>query len=104
MLHTLFVALLIGAVIFLILTVLWESLSFGILDIILWFILSAAVHSIEMPYVAIQNDNTIIEGVQIIENMHVVSALFILIGVIMLLYWLTSIVFPMFSQEFKRMM
>ena len=104
MLQTMFLALLVGAVLFLILTVYWESLSLGILDIMLWFILSSAVHNIEVPYVAIQSDNTIVEGVQVIESLHPLSLLFIGIGVIVLLYWLTSIVLPMLQQRYSRMM
>jgi len=104
MLQTMFLALLVGAVLFMLLTILWDSLSLGILDIMLWFILSSSVHSIEVPYVAIQSDNTVIEGVQVIESLHPLSLLFIGIGIIMFLYWLTSIVMPMLQQRYSHMM
>ena len=104
MLQTMFLAMLLGAVLFLILTIYWNSLTFGILDIVLWFILSSAVHNVEVPYVAIQSDNTIVEGVQIIESLHPLSLLFIGIGIIVLLYWLTSIVFPMLQQKYSNIM
>jgi len=99
-----FLALLIGAVLFFILTVKWQSLSLGVLDIVLWFILSASVFTIELPYVAMQADNTIVEGVQIIESLHILSPLFMVIGIIVLIYWLTSIVFPMLSGKLNKMM
>ncbi len=104
MLQTMFFALIAGAVLFLIITVLWGSLSLGALDIMLWFILSAAVHNIEIPYVAIQSDNTIVEGVQTVESLYPLSWLFIAIGVIVLLYWLTSIVFPMLQDKYSNIM
>jgi len=104
MLQSMFLALLVGAVLFLILTVYWNSLSLGILDIVLWFILSSAVHSIEVPYVAIQSDNTIVKGVQVIESLYPLSLLFIGIGIIVLLYWLTAIVLPMLQGQYNRMM
>lgn len=104
MLQTMFLALLVGAVLFMILTILWDSLSLGILDIMLWFILSSAVHNIEVPYVAIQSDNTIVEGVQVIESLHPLGLLFIGIGIIVFLYWLTTIVFPMLQQKYSNMM
>jgi hypothetical protein len=104
MLHSIFLALLIGAVLFFILTVKWQSLSLGVLDIVLWFILSASVFTIELPYVAMQADNTIVEGVQTIESLHILSPLFMVIGIIVLIYWLTSIVFPMLSGKLNKMM
>lgn len=104
MLQSMFFALTAGAILFMILTVYWDSLAFGILDVILWFILSAAVHNIEVPYVAIQSDNTIVEGVQTIESLHPISLIFGLIGIIVFLYWLTSIVLPMLQQRYSRMM
>ena len=103
MLHTLFLAFLAGAVLFFILTVKWESIALGVLDIILWFILSITIYEIEIPYVAIQSDNTIIEGVQTINTLYPFSWLFILIGFITLLYWLTILIFPLLQGKMKRM-
>jgi hypothetical protein len=104
MLETIFIILLVIAILFLVLTVVWNSLSIGILDIMLWFILSGAIHSIEIPYVAIQNDNTIVEGIQVIESLYPLSWLFIGIGIIVLMYWLTSIVWPMYQDKYSNVM
>lgn len=103
MLHTIFLAFLAGAVLFFILTVKWESIALGALDIILWIILSISIYEIEIPYVAIQSDNTIIEGVQSINSLYMFSWLFILIGCIVTLYWLTILIFPLLQGKIKRM-
>lgn len=104
MLHSVFLAILAGAVLFFILTVYWQSISLGVIDIVLWFILAGAVANIELPYVAIQADNTIVEGVQTIESLYILSPLFLIIGIVVMIYWLTSIVLPLLSGKMNRMM
>lgn len=104
MLHTIFISIMAGAVLFFILTVKWESIALGALDVILWFILAISVLNIEIPYVAIQNDNTIVEGVQIIESLYPLNWLFILIGLIVMIYWMTTLIFPLLQGKYRGMM
>jgi len=104
MIDTMFYALLGMAILFLLLTVKWKSLSLGLLDIILWFILSAAVHSFEIPYTAITSTDTIVQGVHEIQSLYSVSLIFTGIGFIVLIYWLIDIVFPLIHQKYSRMM
>ena len=104
MLESVFIVLLFAAIIFMILVFKWESLSIGILDVILWFILSAGVHSIEIPYQYITSGDVVGTGVQEIQSLYPLSLLFIGIGIIVFLYWLTGIALPMLQQKFGRMM
>jgi len=104
MIDTMFYALLGMAILFLLLTVKWKSLSLGLLDIVLWFIISASVHSLEIPYTAIQSDNVVVHGVHEIQSLYSVSLIFTAIGFIVLIYWLIEIVFPLIHQKYTRMM
>lgn len=104
MLETMFYALIVGAVFFMILTIYWESLVFGVLDVILWFIIAASSHSVEIPYTLIQSDNVVVNGVHEIQDLYILSMLFVLIGLIVLIYVVVEMVLPMFKQKFPRMM
>ena len=87
-----------------IMTIVWESLAIGAMDIIIWLILSISVYQLELPYTAIQNDNTIVEGVHTIETLYPLSWLFMALGIIMMLFVFIDIVFPMLKGKFSRMM
>jgi len=104
MLESIFILLLVLAVLFLIITVIWQSLAIGIIDVILWIILSISVHQIELPYQAIQNDNTIVTGVQTVETLYMFSYFFMGIGIIVMIYVFVDIIFPMLQGRFSRMM
>jgi len=92
-----------SALLFFILMVYWKSISLGILDVVLWFILSVSVISIEIPYVAMTSGDAIVEGVQVIESSYVLSPLFAIIGIITLIYWLVEIIFPTLNGRVKMM-
>jgi len=104
MLATLLYALIIGAVLFMLISIYWESLVFAVLDVFLWFICGASVQSIEFPYTAIQSDNTIVHGLYELQDMHILSLLFVGIGLIMFIYMFVEMVVPLLSQKFSRMM
>lgn len=104
MMHLMFFMLFGCAILFFILMVKWQSLSLGILDVILWWILSAAVFTIEIPYVAILSDDSIVTGMHSVQSLYLLSPLFIAIGIITLLYWLTNIVLPGLQGRKSRMM
>ena len=93
-----------GAVLFLILSIKWDSLVFGVLDVFLWFIIAAAVHSIEIPYVAITSSDAIVTGYHEIQDLFYLKTLFIGIGLIMLIYVLTDKILPVLQQKYTRMM
>jgi len=105
MLESIFIILLIVAIIMLILTVEWESLSLGAIDIILWFILGVGILQIEIPYQYTQG-NTVVNATHTLEGMHPLGFLFVGIGFVVTIYVMTSIVFPMFKGKLKdkRMM
>jgi len=105
MLNIVFIILLILAVIFLILLLETNSLALGVIDGSLWFILSAAVMNIDIPY---QIYNVVTEeietGVQVVESEYMLSWLFTLIGIVVFLYIFVSIIFPMLQQKFSKVM
>ena len=105
MLDTIFIMLLVIAVIFMVFTVEWRSISFGILDVIIWFILSAAVFVIEIPYAAVLSDDTVISGsYNVGESMYYLSPLFFVIGFIMFLYLIIVLALPGLSGKMNKMM
>jgi len=104
MLESIFIILLVIAILFLVLTIVWESLVLGAMDIITWMILGISVYQLELPYTAIQNDNTIVTGIHTIETLWPLCTLFMGIAVIMTIYLLTYIVGPMLKGKFSRMM
>lgn len=91
------------ALLFLMIMVRWKSISLGLLDVVLWWILSVAVFYIEIPYVAIQSDDAIVTGMHTVDSLYILSPLFIAFGVITLVYWLINIVFPTLSGNSKMM-
>ena len=91
------------AILFLLLMVYWKSISLGLLDVVLWWVLSVSVFFIEIPYVAITSDDTVITGFHTVESLYILSPLFVAIGVIALIYWLVNIVFPTLSGKAKMM-
>ena len=102
MLLTIFIILLVLAIIFLLITLEWNSLFTGSMTIILWIILALTVHQIEIPYTAIQNDNTIISGVQTIETLYPLSYLFWAFALVMFIYLITDVVRPMFQEKTRN--
>ena len=104
MLESIFIMILIVAILFLLITIIWESLSLGIVDVILWLILSISVYQIEIPYTAMQSDDTIITGVQTIETLYPLSWLFMGLAIITMLFLFIQIIFPMLQGKYSRMM
>ena len=104
MLMDMFILILVLSVIFLILSIVWESLMISIIDVILWLILSISIYKLEIPYQAIQNDNTIVTGFHSIETLYPLSYLFMGISLLMMMYMFICIIFPMLQGKFSRMM
>ena len=101
MLESIFIILLVVAIITLVLTVEWESLSLGAINIILWFILGIGILQIQIPY-QYTSGGSVITATQNLEEMHPLGYLFIGIGFVVTIYVMTSIVFPMFSGKLKN--
>lgn len=102
--ESIFILLLVIAILFMLMTIIWQSLVIGAIDIIMWLILSISVHQLELPYTAIQNDNTIVTGIHTIETLWPLSTLFMGIAIIMFIYVTVDIVYPMLQGKFSRMM
>jgi len=92
MLESIFIILLISAIIFLILAVLWESLALCALDIALWFICALGI---------LQIDIVTSTGTTSIESMHPLSILFGGVGIIMFIYLLVNLVAPFITEKIK---
>jgi len=104
MLESIFIILLVMAILFLMLTIVWESLAIGAMDIILWLVIAISIYQLELPYTAIQNDNTIVEGVHTIETLYPLSWLFIGLMFITMFYVFVGIIFPMLKGRFSNVM
>lgn len=104
MINSLFYAVLALTVLFFLITIRWKSLIMGTVTTILWFILAISIHYYEIPYTAIQSDNTIIHGVHAVESLHIYAPVFWLMGFITMLYLFITIIFPMLEQKFSEMM
>jgi hypothetical protein len=98
MLESIIIILLIIAVIMLVLTVEWQSLAIGAIDVILWFILGISIFSVEIPYQYTQG-NTVFTGTQSLESMHPLGYLFIGIGFVMVIYLWVAVVTPMIKER-----
>jgi len=104
MLESIIIILLIIAVIMLVLTVEWQSLAIGAIDIILWFILAISIFKVEIPYQYTQG-NTVYTGTQSLESMHPLGYLFIGVGMVMVIYIWVTIITPMLKgKKWDRMM
>ena len=68
MLESIFILLVVISVLFLVLTVVWESLMLGAVDIILWLVLSISVYNLEIPYQYVLSDDTVGTGLQSIQT------------------------------------
>lgn len=104
MLLSIFVVLTIVALLFMVLTIYWKSLSLGAVDIILWMTLSQGVMNLDIPYQAIQSDDTIVKGIHTISDLWFLNWFFMLMALIMMLYLFISIIYPMLQQKFSKVM
>jgi len=104
MLESIFILLLVTAIILLVLSITWESLALCITDIVLWLILAISVFNIEIPYQAIDSSDDIVTGVHTVESLYYLNWLFLGIALIMMLYLLSCIVFPMLQGKFGKVM
>ena len=101
MLESIFILLLIVGILLLIISVEWESLALSGICIIIWLILALSVHQIEIPYQYINNDGVPVASTQSIETLFPLSLLFYGISIIMLIYMMVNLVFPMIGTKIK---
>lgn len=85
MLETLLIIFIIIAVLLMITTFEWESLTLSIIDVILWFTLAISIFNVEIPY-QYSNGSTIVETTQTLEGMYPIGWIFIGIGIIMMIH------------------
>ena len=104
MLESIFILMIVMAVLFLLVTMEWKSLFFGTVDILLWLVLSISIYNIEIPYQYVTGSDVIGESVHVIQSQYVLSALFMGLAILTMLYVMIDIIFPMLSGKFSRMM
>jgi len=102
MIESIFVMLLVAAIILLILAFVWESLTITAVDLIIWMILSISVYDIEVPY-QYESGGIVYEATQSLGNMYPLAWLFMALAIIMFLYMITM-VFQMWRNMDKRIM
>lgn len=84
MLESIFIMLLIVAILLLILAITWESLSICIIDVILWLLLTISIYQLEIPY-QYTTGGVAYTATHTIENLWPLSWLFLGITIIMML-------------------
>ena len=104
MLESVFILLLVVAVILMILSISWGSMVLSTITMFMWFILGLVVSHIEIPYQAIDSSDNIVTGTHIISNLYGLNWLFVGLGLFMLFYLVIWHVFPMFKGRFNRML
>jgi len=92
MLESIFIILLVSAIIFLILAVLWESMALCGLDIALWLLCALGILKIDIVTST---------GTTSIENMSDLSILFGGIACVMTIYLIATLLMPFFKGKLK---
>jgi len=85
MLESMFYAIGTIAILFMILAILWRSLTFSIIDLILWLVMAISVYNLERPYQYAQAGK-IYTAIHVMENSYYLAPLFILMAIIMTIY------------------
>lgn len=73
------------AFIFMLIGLYWESILFSAISVFSWFIASLGCFDYEIPYVYVQG-NTVTETTQSVSTMHPLGWLFVILGIVMVLY------------------
>ena len=102
MIESMLIILLIIAVIMMILSYAWESLTLSAVDTILWLILGIGIFNFEVPY-QYSSGGTIIEATHTIESMYPIGWLFILMTFIMMIHTFL-LAFDMLQGRDKKIM
>jgi len=84
-LESILIILLIIAVLVMILSIEWESITMSIIDVVLWLTLAISIFQVEIPYQYTQG-NTVIEATQTLEGMYPIGWIFIGITLIMMIH------------------
>ena len=92
MLESIFIILLISAIIFLILTVIWESMALCGLDIALWLLCALGILKIDVITAT---------GTISLEGMSDLSILFGGIACVMTIYLIATLLLPFFKGKLK---
>ena len=75
------------AFIFMLLGVYWRSILLSTVSMMTWFISTWGCFNYEIPYVYTQG-NTVVETTQSVQTMYPLGWLFVILGIVMLLYLL----------------
>jgi len=86
MLESVFIMVLILAIVMLMLSIIWESIVLSLIDVIMWLVLAIGALKIEIPYQYISG-GTVYEAVQEITDLYALTYLFMGIAIVMIVYW-----------------
>ena len=98
MLESMFIMLLIMAIILLMLSVVWESIVLSIIDVVMWLVLAIGALKVEIPYQYISS-GTVYEATQEITDLYPITYLFMGIAVVMAVYWSTLVLETLRTQK-----
>lgn len=101
MLESIFIILLILAILFLLVSLAWESIVLSAIDMIMWFILAYSILYLEIPY-QYSSGGTVTTAMHTVENLAPVAYLFMGIGIVMFIY-MASMVLDSMQQGIKSM-
>jgi len=100
MLESIFILLLVLAVIFLIVAIEWESFVMCAIDFILWLVLALGVLDIEVPYQYVSG-GVVTTAMHSMEGMHYLAMLFAGIGVVVFIYFVTMVLDTLAGKSTK---
>ena len=97
MLESVFIMLLIFAILLMLLFIAWESIIIGLIDVFLWFLLALGIYDIEVPY-QYTSSGVVYTATQHIQTMYPLWLLFFMIGIVLLLF-LVSMCFEAWKDK-----
>jgi len=102
MIESMLIILIIIAILMLVLSWHWESITLSVIDTILWLVISLGVYNFEVPY-QYTSGGSIVEATQTIESMYPIGWLFILLTLVMMIHTMI-LIFELLQGRPKQMM
>lgn len=105
MIESIIIVLIIISVILMVLSVEWESITFGFIDTIFWLILCIGMFEIEVPYQYVDiNSGVAVASTQSLQSMYPIGWLFMLLSLVMFLYSCVQVFETLKGHRVKKIM
>ena len=100
MLESIFILLLITAIVMLIVAIEWESFVICAIDFVMWFVLALGILDIEVPYQYVSG-GVVTTAMHSMEGMHYLAMLFAGIGVVVFIFFVTMVLDTLAGKKVK---